>query len=316
MRRHLTCLIAVVALAAASAPPALASTVTVEVGQGGIKYTPPSPTINPGDTIHWDWQGQPHSVTSGATAGHPNGLFDSGVQDTGATLDRTFNTPGTYHYFCRIHGSGMTGTIVVTGSDSQPTAAFTPGSATPTAGQVVSFDASGSSASDGDTIDSYTWDFGDGTAPQTVNSAVVTHKFAGAGPVNVTLTVTDAGSATSVAVGMMLTVQPAPPGSGGGGGGHAASLTGLHLAHKRFCTKKSAKCSHPGTSLQFTLSAASPVALVLRRHGKTVRHSSLSGVAGQNSVRFKGGGLKPGKYVLSLTPSGGSAVSVHVTVIG
>jgi plastocyanin len=72
-------------------------------------------TIRAGNVVHWIWQTGTHSVTSGScTAGcTPDGQFDSGV-GSGMTFDRTFQAPGTFPYFCMVHGAMMQGTIVVT----------------------------------------------------------------------------------------------------------------------------------------------------------------------------------------------------------
>ena len=379
-------------------------TTTVEVGQGGDTFTQADVTINPGDTIHWHWDSSPHSVTSGAPPGTPNNQFDSAVQTTpDATFDQTFNHPGVYHYFCRIHyASGMTGTITVTGTDPAPTAAFT-APASVTAGQQVTFDASGSSTSDSDTIQSYTWNFGDGTAPQTTFAPTTTHAFANTGTWNVTLTITDAGSATSAPVARSLTITPPPvtpppdtapaahlsvlpksplagqtvafdgsasiDGDGDAirsyqwdfGDGvtqttatpetrHAypragpftvklvvvdsqgtpsavASLSvnvqrpppvvsNLHLTKAGFCVKKSRTCRHPGTHVDFRLSRAANVTLLVRRHGAVVRRVSRAGKAGANSWPFSGKGLPAGHYTLILTPAGGTAVGTATTVSG
>jgi plastocyanin len=60
------------------------------------------PVITAGDTVHWIFDTAFHSVTSVAGSAE---VFDSGVLFTpGATFDRTFNTPGTYEYFCTVHG--------------------------------------------------------------------------------------------------------------------------------------------------------------------------------------------------------------------
>ncbi|MEM7221324.1 MAG: PKD domain-containing protein, partial [Pseudomonadota bacterium] len=76
--------------------------------------------------------------------------------------------------------------------NDDPVAMFT---ATPIAGTTgFSFDASGSSDSDG-TIVSYDWDFGDGTTGSGVG---VSHVFPGQGMYNVALTVTDDQGGTSV----------------------------------------------------------------------------------------------------------------------
>src|SRR5205807_8105748 len=79
----------------------------------------------------------------------------------------------------------------------------------PTARQAVTFDAGGSSTSDSDTIETYTWNFGDGTQ-QTTNSPTTQHTFKSAGAPTVTLTITDAGSATSSPTSHALTIKAAP----------------------------------------------------------------------------------------------------------
>ena len=40
--------------------------------------------------------------------------FDSGSLAQNATFSHTFNTAGTFPYYCRVHGAMMQGTIVVT----------------------------------------------------------------------------------------------------------------------------------------------------------------------------------------------------------
>jgi plastocyanin len=205
------------ALTGLAAAPALGATVTVQVGQDsqGLpadQFNKADVTINPGDSVHWNWFGSYHSVTSGDPPGTANKQFDSGVQTTeGATFDRTFQHPGVYHYFCQIHYSlGMVGTVTVQGVDPKPTAAFTVSNSTPTTGQSVTFDASSSSTSDTDTIERYSWDFGDGTGTQTTTSPSISHMFSSAAMRTVTLTITDAGSATSDPVSHQVTVLPPP----------------------------------------------------------------------------------------------------------
>lgn len=75
--------------------------------------------ISAGDTVHWVFDAAFHSATSVAGSADP---FDSGVFFTaGTTYDHTFNTPGTYQYYCSIHGfdagggaaGGMAGVITV-----------------------------------------------------------------------------------------------------------------------------------------------------------------------------------------------------------
>ena len=113
LKAHLrrAALAAVILMAASHAQ---AATVTVQVGLGGDIYTPSSVTINANDTIHWVWDDDFHSVTSGVP-GSPNGIWDSGVHNTGFEFSRAFPTSGTFPYFCSVHGGccNMKGSIIV-----------------------------------------------------------------------------------------------------------------------------------------------------------------------------------------------------------
>ena len=114
-----------VALLVASAalvvvPGAASATHNVQVGGAGpnaFTFSPANISINPGDSVHWGWAGVQHSVTSGdLDTCTPDGAFDSGVQNTGATFDRTFNQSGVVEYFCTVDCAGagsMVGTITV-----------------------------------------------------------------------------------------------------------------------------------------------------------------------------------------------------------
>ncbi len=82
--------------------PASAATVNVWVGvsYGGlIDFYPSSVTIHPGDQVKWIWLTSGHSTTSGRP-GMPNGIWDSGVRSQGATFTHTFNSAGTFPYYC------------------------------------------------------------------------------------------------------------------------------------------------------------------------------------------------------------------------
>src|SRR5947207_11213532 len=98
------------------------TTVTVTVGNGGFFFTPPSVTIHPGDTVKWTWSSTGHSSTSG-TPGHPSGLWDSGVLAQGAMFTHTFNTVGSFPYYCTPHGAccNMVGTVTVSNATPTPT---------------------------------------------------------------------------------------------------------------------------------------------------------------------------------------------------
>ena len=90
------------------------ATATVQVGPA-LAFTPAVLNVSPGTTVTWEWAGTlPHNVAPdvGTT---PTRSGD--VTTAPNSFDFTFNTPGTYRYFCEQHGSagggGMSGTIVV-----------------------------------------------------------------------------------------------------------------------------------------------------------------------------------------------------------
>ena len=56
--------------------------------------------------------------------------------------------------------------------------------------------------------------------------------------------------------------------------------------------------------------------LTLKRHGRVVTQRRISGKKGPNSLRFKGSGLRRGRYLLTLTPAGGKPLRVNVRVTG
>src|SRR6266403_4923001 len=112
---------------------ASAVTITVTVANNCLCFSPSTVTIQPGDTVHWTWSSSGHSTTSGYP-GMPNGIWDSGILNHGATFNHTFNTVGSFDYYCTPHGSccGMVGTITVANASptATPTATRTP-TATP-----------------------------------------------------------------------------------------------------------------------------------------------------------------------------------------
>jgi PKD repeat protein len=87
-----------------------------------------------------------------------------------------------------------------------PVASFVFSSGSLKIGDMVAFDASDSSDSDG-SIDSYTWTFGDGSFGSGVNPS---HSFSSAGSFNVTLTVTDNDGLIGTASKTMTTLPPDP----------------------------------------------------------------------------------------------------------
>ena len=109
--------------------PAGATTFNVTVGpNGNLVFMPSSVTIHPGDQVKWTWGSDFHSTTSGSP-GMPSGIWDSGVINSGATFTHTFNTAGTFPYYCTVHGQccGMVGTVRVVAPSPTPTPPPMPG---------------------------------------------------------------------------------------------------------------------------------------------------------------------------------------------
>jgi plastocyanin len=96
-----------------------AATIQVQVGADGLKFTPQNVTVQMGDTVQWTWAASGHSSTSGVP-GSPDGIWDSGVQNIGFVFSQTFNTAGTFNYFCMPHGAccGMIGSVIVTAPET------------------------------------------------------------------------------------------------------------------------------------------------------------------------------------------------------
>lgn len=99
-------------------------------------FSPQTVTIAPGDTVHWTNDGDnPHTVTA------DDDSFDSGTFVSGQSYDRTFPNAGTYPYHCTIHGSSMSGTVVVQSvSSSNPPSTNGGGNTTGNTGSVVGGD--------------------------------------------------------------------------------------------------------------------------------------------------------------------------------
>jgi plastocyanin len=102
------------------------ATQNVNVGPG-LSFSPSTVTVLPGETVIWTFQAAFHSTTSNATSGPE--FWDSGIADvTGQTFSHTFNTPGTYPYYCKVHssptGTMMNGVVIV--APATPTATPSP----------------------------------------------------------------------------------------------------------------------------------------------------------------------------------------------
>jgi plastocyanin len=79
-----------------------------------LKFVPATITVKAGTQVKWTVTGSvPHTVTS-PEPGTQGVTFDSNTLNEGQSFSFTFATPGTFHYYCKIHGQSMSGTITVT----------------------------------------------------------------------------------------------------------------------------------------------------------------------------------------------------------
>ncbi len=70
-------------------------------------------TVAAGGTVTWTWAGTgsiPHSVQS---LGSPSFASSAVQTGDGKTYQVVFSAPGTYRYDCAVHGTIMSGTLVV-----------------------------------------------------------------------------------------------------------------------------------------------------------------------------------------------------------
>lgn len=96
--------------------PASADTVTVKMGadNGMLAFEPANVTIKAGDTVKWQNNKlPPHNIVfedkALAAKSHDQLMFSPGE-----AYELTFDTPGTYGYYCAPHrGAGMAGKITV-----------------------------------------------------------------------------------------------------------------------------------------------------------------------------------------------------------
>jgi PKD repeat protein len=117
--------------------------------------------------------------------------FGDGHSDSGETVSHRYQDAGTFAVVLVVQdNSGNRGTATQTvgvTEGSSPSASFVYSPANPAENETIYFNASQSNDPDG-TIESFDWDFGDGT---TGKGETVTHKYGSSGSYTVLLKVTD-----------------------------------------------------------------------------------------------------------------------------
>jgi len=100
-------------------------TKTVTVGPGGSLVFEPGTNeplqITPGTTVEFVWDSDNHNIVVDSQPEGANWEGHEPIENTGFTYSHTFETLGTYEYYCVPHESaGMLGTIEVVESISTP----------------------------------------------------------------------------------------------------------------------------------------------------------------------------------------------------
>jgi plastocyanin len=107
-------------MAVVAGAPALADSKTVVLS--GSSFNPARVEVSPGDTVVWRYEsGGDHTVTfdSGPDLNPacPGLLVDDCLDQPSDSVQRKFDQPGEYPYYCKVHGAkggqGMAGVVVV-----------------------------------------------------------------------------------------------------------------------------------------------------------------------------------------------------------
>ena len=95
-------------------PPPNSSTTSLTVQNN--RYSPANDSVAVGATLTWTWDSCTGDGYGGSQCTDHSVRFDDGpaseIQSSG-TFTRQFTAAGTYTYHCAVHGTAMSGTIIV-----------------------------------------------------------------------------------------------------------------------------------------------------------------------------------------------------------
>jgi PKD repeat protein len=154
------------------------------------------PTATPAAGEATSFDGTASTDPDGSVASYSWDFGDGSTAGSGESASHAYATAGTYTVTLTVTDSaGLTASVSrqVT-VDEPPTAAFAMITPTPVPRRATAFNASASIDPDG-SIGSYSWDFGDGSAPG--SGAIASHTYAVPGAYTVMLTVTDSAGLTA-----------------------------------------------------------------------------------------------------------------------
>ena len=129
--RAATVPVATVMATPAVAQEGAAETVTVAVGPGGaLVYEPGTDApleVLPGTTVEFVWESDNHNIVVETQPDEASWEGHVPIENTGFTYEHTFETLGTYEYYCEPHRSaGMVATIEVVEEITTPAPAVKP----------------------------------------------------------------------------------------------------------------------------------------------------------------------------------------------
>jgi PKD repeat protein len=203
---------------------------------------------------------------------------DFATKSDGTSQQFAFPRPGTYAYYCLLHGDshGMRGTVRVPGDQHPARVSFAATPAAPQPGELVTFTYTGDPDPDG-TIVRWQWDLdGDGSLETTTTTPSATHAYASAGAVTVRVQAVDDGHEGSAVAEQVLTVAvPAAGSSPGAGGTGSPDVTAPRATLVKLA----------GLKLSFHSSERAAAAATLRAGGKTIARGSAK--AGATTIRLR-----------------------------
>ena len=99
--------------------------VEIEVGAQGnggtFAFAPPAIRVSPGTTVTFNWTSNTHNILLEEQPGESSWEGHEPIENTGFTLEHTFDIEGVYKYYCEPHLSlGMKGVVVVEESQDGP----------------------------------------------------------------------------------------------------------------------------------------------------------------------------------------------------
>jgi PKD repeat protein len=176
----------------------------------------PTPTADftfspasPGTNVDINFNGALSKAGAGHSIVRYDWTFGSGVPQSGITVSKAYDTPGTYNVTLTVTDevgqTALANKTVTIAAGGGTTASFTISPTNPKVNTDVFFNGSPSTAQSGASIASYTWDFGDGTAA--AGATPPAKRYLAAFTYVVRLTVVDSKGTTATTT-QSLTVAP------------------------------------------------------------------------------------------------------------